>query len=177
MLNRLKTLFHHRWLDAAHTRRVLNPTTVQRLAQRVSASEQRHTGEVRICVEASLPMSYLWRHTWHGQSMRAVVRQRALSLFGKLQVWDTEHNNGVLIYLLLAERSIEVVADRGLNRAVAPEQWQALLGRLASDLQAGRFEQGLTLALDEVSALLVSHFPAPSGASRANELPNAPVLL
>jgi uncharacterized membrane protein len=79
--------------------------------------------------------------------------------------------------LLLAERSIELVADRGVDRLVLPEQWQAMVARLALDLQAGRFEQGLTLALDEVTALLESHFPALSGASRANALPNAPVLL
>ncbi len=177
MLSKFQTLLRHRWLDVAHTRRVLTPAMVQRLTQRVTASEHRHLGEVQICVEASLPLSYLWRHAWHQQPLSELVRQRALSLFGTLGVWNTHHNNGVLIYLLLAERSIEVVADRGLNQAVAPGLWQSILGGLASELQAGHFERGLTLALDQVSTLLESHFPAPSGLSRANELANAPVLL
>ena len=177
MLAKFKTVFHHRWLDESHTQRVFTPAIVQRLTQCVSASEVRHTGEVRICVEASLPLSYLWRHVWHRQPVPELVHQRALDLFGELRVWDTQHNNGVLIYLLLAERSIELVADRGVDRLVPPDHWQTMVARLAQDLQAGRFEQGLTLALGEVSALLEHHFPAPSGAPRANELANAPVLL
>ena len=85
------------------------PTAVERLRERVAASERRHSGEIRICVEAGLPLSYLWR----GLS----ARDRAITMFGKLRVWDTEHNNGVLIYLLLAEHAIEIVADRGLEPA------------------------------------------------------------
>ena len=76
----------------------------------MAASERRHSGEIRVCVEAGLPLSYLWRG--------ATARERAVTMFGKLRVWDTEHNNGVLIYLLLAEHRIEIVADRGLNRHV-----------------------------------------------------------
>ena len=76
----------------------------------MAASERRHSGEIRVCVEAGLPLSYLWRD--------ATARERAVTMFGKLRVWDTEHNNGVLIYLLLAEHAIEIVADRGLNRHV-----------------------------------------------------------
>jgi uncharacterized membrane protein len=122
-------------------------------------------------------MSYLWRHVWHRQGLPTVVLQRAVMLFGKLRIWDTEHNNGVLIYLLLAEHAIEVVADRGLNHLVPPEQWRAIVGRLGQSLSAHRFEEGLTLALDEVSKLLEQHFPALPGTQRANELPNTLVLL
>ena len=86
--------------------------------QRVAASEARHSGQIRICVEAGLPFSYLWRHVRRGVPLRQVIRQRAVTMFGKLRVWDTERNNGVLIYLLLAEHAIELVADRGLNAFV-----------------------------------------------------------
>ena len=177
MLSKLWTLLRHLWLDAADTRHVLKSAAVQRLAQRVASSEQRHTGQVRVCIETSLPLGDLWRHVRHGQSMATLVRELALSLFGELRVWDTEHNNGVLVYLLLAERSIELVADRGLGRILAAQQWDAMVASLAADLNAGLFEQGLTLALDEVSAQLERHFPAPQGSARNNELPDAPVLL
>jgi uncharacterized membrane protein len=177
MLKRIFTLFRHRWSDAAASRRALPPPARQRLKQAVAASEQRHSGQVRICVEAGLPMSYLWRHAWQREPMRCVVRQRAVTLFGKLGIWDTEQNNGVLIYLLLAEHAIEVVADRGLSRHVTLEQWRTLVQRLGTELQAHHFEDGLMQALDEVSAMLAQHFPAEPGLDRPNEISDAVHLL
>jgi uncharacterized membrane protein len=161
-------LLRHRWLDESDTRKAMPPEMVERIARRVAASEKRHTGEVRIYIEAGLPMSYLWRS--------ATPRERALAMFGKLRVWDTEHNNGVLVYLLLAEHAIEIVADRGLSNRVPPEEWRAIVGRLGAALRDGRFEDGLTQALEEVSALLVQHFPAGAEDANANELPDDPVL-
>ncbi|MBC5763415.1 TPM domain-containing protein [Ramlibacter albus] len=168
MLATLKRLFKHRWLDETDTRRAIPPDMVKRLAQRVAASEKRHSGEVRICVEAGLPTSYILRG--------ATARDRAVTMFGKLRVWDTEHNNGVLIYLLLAERAIEVVADRGLNRKVTPQEWREIVARMGGAFRDGRFEDGLTEALAEVSALLVQHFPLAPGEADTNELPDEPVL-
>ena len=168
MGNRLQRLFKHRWLDESDTRRAIPPATVERLAQYVAESERRHTGEVRIYVEAGLPLSYLWRD--------ATPRDRAIALFGKLGVWDTEQNNGVLVYLLLAEHAIEVVADRGLSRHVTPAQWQEIVAHMRDEFRAGRYEEGLKQAVDEVTALLVKHFPAASDAPNANELPDHPVL-
>ena len=118
MLERLKRTLKHRWLDASAAERLIPAAMRQRLQQRVAASEQRHSGEIRLCIEAGLPLSYLWRPA----STPHITRQRALTLFGKLRVWDTANNNGVLIYLLLAERSIELVADRGLNAVVPPQE-------------------------------------------------------
>ena len=152
----------------AEIARTLPPDLLERLAGRVGASERRHSGEIRICVEAGLPNSYLWRD--------ATARERAVAMFGKLRVWDTEQNNGVLIYLLLAEHAIEIVADRGLNRHVPAADWQAVVQRMGGAFQAGRFEDGLTQALEEVSALLVRHFPAARGEANPNELPDDPVL-
>jgi uncharacterized membrane protein len=159
----------HRWWDERDARRVLDEAALQRLQQRVADSERRHTGQIRVCVEASLPLSYLWRD--------GNIRERALSLFGKLRVWDTEHNNGVLIYVLLVEHDIEIIADRGLARHIAPDQWQPLVAHMAQAFAQGRFEEGLARAIDEVGALLERHFPAPAGRSGVNELPDPVVDL
>ena len=167
-LQRLTRLLRHRWADG-RLRRVLTPEVLQRLGQRVAASERRHTGQIRICAEGGLPLSYLWRG--------ASTRERAITQFGKLRVWDTEHNNGVLIYLLLAEHAIEIVADRGLAQRVPEANWQTLVQRLGQALRAGQYEDGLTEVLADVSALLVAHFPASGHAPGSNELPDAPVLL
>jgi uncharacterized membrane protein len=104
------------------------------------------------------------------------VRERALMMFGKLRVWDTEHNNGVLIYLLLAERAIEIVADRGLTRHVSVQQWQQIAATMSAAFRAGQFEAGLNQAIDAVDALLVQHFALAPGAANPNELPDAPYL-
>ena len=176
MFKRILTLFKHRWFDASDSRHAIPADMSKRLMQRVTASEQRHSGEIRICVDAGLPNSYLWRHAWHKTPLRTVIRERAVMMFNKLQVWDTEHNNGVLIYLLLAEHAIELVADRGLNQYVTHAEWQAMVQRLSKALHENHFEEGLTQALEEVSALLVQHFPLKTGQSHHNELPNAPVL-
>jgi uncharacterized membrane protein len=168
MLDRLKRIFRHRWLDESDTRRAIPPDLSERLARRVAASERRHSGEIRIYVEAGLPLSYLWRD--------ASPRERAVAIFGKLRVWDTEQNNGVLIYLLLAEHAIEIVADRGLSRHVPPEEWRGIVAHMSSAFKAGRFEDGLTQALEEVSALLVQHYPLAEDAADGNELPDEPVL-
>ena len=178
---KIKTMLRHLWLDASDAKRAIGPDALQRLTQRVAASEHRHTGQLRICVEAALPMSYL-RRLSSQTTLAAVIRQRATMLFSKLRVWDTEHHNGVLIYLQLAERAIEIVADRGLSRQVPQHEWQAMTGRMSAAFSAGRFEDGLTQALEEVSALLVAHFPVVAqspGAARPGDpdnLPDEPVL-
>ena len=168
MMARLQRMFRHRWLDDADTRRAIPPALVEKLAARVADSERRHSGEIRIYVEAGLPLSYLWRD--------ATPRERAIAMFGKLGVWDTEQNNGVLIYLLLAEHAIEIVADRSISRHVAAGQWQQIVQRMGESFRAGRHEEGLGEAVDAVTAVLVQHFPAAAGAANPNELPDAPVL-
>ena len=168
-MNKLLRILKHRWLDTSDTVRAVPDDMAERLARRVAASEGRHSGEVRLCVEAALPLSYLWR-IGPGAQLPSVVRERALTWFGRLRIWDTEHNNGVLIYLLLAEHAIEFVADRALSERVNPAEWQAIVDRLGSRLREGAFEDGLTQALEEVSALLVLHFPAEADSVRRNEL-------
>ncbi len=163
-MGRLARILKHRWLDETDVARALDASALARLEQRVSASEARHSGEIRLCVEAGLPLSYLWRN--------ATARQRAVTMFGKLRVWDTEHNNGVLIYLLFAEQAIEIVADRGLARHVPKAQWDTLLVDMRVAFRAGRFEEGLAQAIDAVHALLLQHYPLAEGQVNPNELPD-----
>ena len=174
-MNKPQRMLKHLWLDASDARRAIPPDMLLRLARRTAASEGRHSGQIRICVEASLPMSYLWR-LGKQATMAQLVRQRAVMMFSKLRIWDTEHNNGVLIYLQLAERAIEIVADRGLNQHVKPEEWQAMTQRMGSAFAEGKFEDGLTQTLAEVSALLVGHFPTFSDDRKSGGLPDEPVL-
>jgi len=165
----LSAWLRHLWLDSADSRRRLPADALQRLEDAVRASEARHLGELRICVEAGLSLNRLWR----GQS----PRQRAIECFGLLRVWDTEHNNGVLIHLLLADRRIEVVADRGLSQRVPPQTWQALADQLGQALSQGQVEAGLQQAIAQVGELLHAHFPACANQPNPNELPDAIVLI
>ncbi len=164
-MNRFLRLLKHRWFDERDARRALDDAALERLRARIESSERGHSGEIRICVEASLPLSYLWRG--------ADARERALTMFGKLRVWDTEQNNGVLIYLLLAEHAIEVVADRGVSRHVPDAAWGTVVDGLHDALQAGRFEAGLDAAVDAVDALLRQSYPVAPGTANPNELPNS----
>jgi len=160
--------FRHLWLDAGDARRAVTPAGLQRLEEAVRRSEIHHRGELRLCIEAGLSVPLLWRGI--------TPRQRAVEVFSRLQVWDTAQNNGVLIYLLLAERQIEILVDRGLHADTGDAFWQALQQKLAVQLRAGHFEQGLTEAIDAVGALLRERHPA-GQASNPNELPNAVVVL
>jgi uncharacterized membrane protein len=173
--HKLQRMFKHFWLDAADAKRAVPADVLHRLTQRVAASESRHTGQIRICVEAALPASYLWR-LGKNLGIGQLTRERAVMLFGKLRVWDTAQNNGVLIYLLLAERAIEIVADRSLAEQVPQAQWQAITQRMGATFREGRFEDGLSQAVEEVTELLLSRFPAVPGAQRDNELPDEPVF-
>ena len=165
-MNRLLRIFKHRSYDEADVRRVLDDGALKRLEARVHDSEKKHSGEIRLCIEAGLPTSYLWK--------RLSVRDRAIAMFGKLRVWDTELNNGVLIYLLFAEHAIEIVADRGLKAHVSDAEWKTIVERMRAPLRAGKFEEGLGLAIDAVEALLERHFPVGASAANPNELPNKP---
>jgi len=168
-MNRIARLIRHRLWDEADAHRALPADALARLKDQVARSETRHSGEIRICVEAGLPLRYLWR--------RATARERALALFGKLHVWDTEHNNGVLIYLLLAEQRVEIVADRALAQRITRDEWQRLVDSMAAAFRESRFEQGLGEAVAGVDELLFEYFPLPAGAPRDNELPDAPLIL
>lgn len=166
LIRRIARLLRHRWFDERDVRRALDAKVLARIEQRIAQSERLHSSEIRVCVEAGLPLSYLWRD--------ASARERAVAMFGKLRVWDTAHNNGVLIHLLLAERHIEIVADRGIARHASPEHWQAIVQGMGADFRAGRFEAGLLRAIDAVEALLLEHYALRQGQTNPNELPDRP---
>ncbi len=163
-MNRLLRILRHRWLDERQARRVIGTEGLQRIEAAIVSSERRHSGEIRVCIEAGLPLSYLWRG--------ADARERAIAMFGKLRVWDTESNNGVLIYLLLADHRIEIVADRGLAHRVPAQQWRDIADGLAGACRAGRFEAGLIEAIATVDTLLRENFALAEGEVNPNELPN-----
>ena len=144
--------------------RAFPPAAMSAIEHATAASETRHGGEVRFAVEPALEPAALLA----GQS----ARERALEVFSLLRLWDTEQRNGVLIYLLLADRDIEIVADRGLN-AVKAQEWEAICRRMEEALRGGEFEQGVLDGLQAVSSVLARHFPPRAG--ERNELPDRPV--
>ena len=161
-----KRLLRHSWFSAADAKRAVPLAVQQRLQAQIKASEALHSGQIRLCVEAALPLGYIWR----GLAARA----RAVTLFGKLRVWDTERNNGVLIYVLLAERKIEIVADRGLANHVPATYWQSVINEMRKAFQTQEFESGLTFAIEQVSGQLTTYFPVLG--AHVNELPDAPLV-
>ncbi len=174
-MNRLVRLFRHLWLDADDALRALGPAGQARFEAQVGASEREHSGQICLCIEASLPLPYLWRNIARGEAIEAVLRDRAVTMFGKQRVWDTEENNGVLIYISLAEHHIEILADRGLARHVPQDEWNTLVRMVSTPLRAGRLVEGLDLALAGVHAQLRQHFASTNSHSE-NSLPDRPVV-
>ena len=177
-LNRLTRLLRHLWLDADDALRALGPAGLARLEAQVGASEREHSAQICFCIEASLPLRYVWRNVAHGEAIEAVLRDRALTTFGKQRVWDTAHNNGVLIYVSLAEHHIEILADRGLADRVPAHTWNGLVDAASIELRAGRLVEGLERALAGVHALLLQHFPASTSTAIQGHkaLPDRPVV-
>lgn len=147
--------------------RAFPPAARGAIGRAVAADEKRHRGEVRFVIEAELTTAQLWR----GVGSRA----RAIELFARLGVWDTAENTGVLVYVLLADQKVEIVADRGISAAVPQAQWQAICASMQDAFRAGRFEDGAVAGVRAISDSLARHFPA--GQTNANELPDQPVML
>ena len=158
-----------RHLFARSSRSVYPEAGLRRIADAVHAAERRHTGEICFAVEASLPPLAV---------LRGVdARSRAQQVFAQLRVWDTHANNGVLVYLLLADRSIEIVADRGLAALVSAEQWRGACQLMEERLKAGDPEDAALAGVAAISGLLAEHFPQQPGVADENELPDMPRLL
>jgi uncharacterized membrane protein len=158
----LKHLFFPRW----RLQRAFPARTLSAIEQAVKDSESAHLGEIRFAVESALDMALLLR--------RQTMRERAQQVFSQLHVWDTERNNGVLIYVLLADNDVEIVADRGIAQHVAQEGWQSICHVMEEAFAAGDFEGGSLAAIKQVSILLAQHFPADG--TNANELPDKPYV-
>jgi uncharacterized membrane protein len=164
MLRRvLRHLFTPHWV----VRRHYPPALMEEIQRRIADVERRHPGELRFVVEHALEP---------GDLLAGLTpRERALEVFGLLGVWDTEHNNGVLVYVLHAEHAVEIVADRGLARCVEQAEWDATCRQVETHFRAGQFREGSLAALDGAASLLEKHF-APRKGGR-NELPDQPLLL
>lgn len=147
------------------TRRAFPEAALQAITESVRASERLHGGEIRVAIEAELPLRALLR----GQSSRT----RALEVFAALGVWDTAARNGVLIYLCLADRDVEIVADRGLQVAISQVEWAEICARLQQDCAAGRYSQGMCAAVAAVGGLIGRNYPV----ADHDEQPDRPVLL
>lgn len=165
MLRLLRHLLTPSWILRLH----YTPELLARLEARIGEIERRHPGELRFVVEHGLDLADL--------ISGLTPRERALEVFGLLRVWDTEHNSGVLIYVLHAEHAVEVVADRGLARAVPQAQWDALCRQVENEFRAGRHGAGAMAAIDGAARLLEQYFPAASHGAARNELPDQPLLL
>ena len=151
------------------THKLFSDDTMKRLQEVIADGEATHRGEVRLIVESALPL----RKVRRGMS----TRQRALDLFGTFRVWDTEENNGVLLYINVADHKLEIIADRAASRRIGDPHWQTVCGLAQSAFKKGEFEHGLVQALESIHGALAVAFPAQEGTTRKNELPDAPTVI
>jgi uncharacterized membrane protein len=163
----LKRIGKHLLCNRTRVRKAFTPRALAAIEQAIKASEASHAGQIRFVVEGALDGAPLFRN----QSARA----RALDVFAQLRIWDTEHNNGVLIYLLLADRDVEIVVDRGIDARVGTSGWEAICQMMEVEFRNGQFERGVLKGIDAVTQHLAVHFPKDGAA--VNELPDAPVVL
>ncbi len=143
--------------------------SLQRIHDAIAEDERGHRGEICFAVESALA----WRDVWNGVNSR----QRAEAAFAQLRVWDTAANNGVLVYLLLADHRIEIIADRGLHDLVSPEQWRGICQLMEERMKAGEPEEAVMRGVGEIGKLLTVHFPQREGEIDHDELPNTPIIL
>ena len=168
-MDKIKRLLVHSIKTPRSVERAFPASMLRRIQDEIAAGERTHSGEIRFAVEASLPWSYLRRN--------APARERAEMVFAKLRVWDTEDNNGVLIYVDLADHRIEIVADRGLARHVPNARWDEISHMMRDRFKAGEFEAGSIAAVRAVSSILAEHFRLADDARNPNQLSDAPTVL
>lgn len=164
-----KRVLSHLFYSRHRLRRAFPPACLARIEAGIRAAEAGHDGQIRFAVEAALEGAPLWRN----QS----ARERAIDVFSQLRVWDTERNNGILIYLLMADHDVEIVADRGVNARVEPAEWSKICREMEAHFRSGAFETGLLAGIHAVAEHLRRHYPRSGGADIANEMADRPVLL
>jgi uncharacterized membrane protein len=158
-----KHLIAHHW----RVRRIFTQGVLASIEQAIKTAETGHCGQIRFVVEGALDGAPLFK----GQS----ARERALDIFSQLRIWDTAHNNGVLIYLLLADRKVEIVADRGIDAKVGAAGWAEICAAMQAEFNQAHFEAGVIIGIEAVSRQLAQYFP--NSGRRNNELPDAPVVI
>ena len=168
-----KHLVSHRW----QVKRYFSDIALHNIEKAIEASESQHEGEISFVVEAGLhPYEIVFKKS---------PRKRAIELFGRFHIWDTEHNNGVLIYLLLADRDVEIVADRGIHQHVGHDGWEAICHEMEVMFRRGEFEAGVLHGIAKIGAVLEKHFPISSVKNsknkttkkKRNEISNKPIIL
>lgn len=164
---KLKRILRHLGMTDWQVRRLFSPHALHAIEAAIKEGEQSHAGQVRFAVEGALHTSALFRDV--------SAREQAIEVFSLLRVWDTELNNGVLIYLLLADHDVEIVADRGIHARVGAQAWESICRVMEAAFRQGRYEEGALEGIRAVTRLLAEHFPA--GGQRINELPDRPVVL
>lgn len=165
---KLSRVLRHLFATHARTRRHFADPVLQAIEKAIAAAETRSSGEIRFVVETALELSEVWA----GRS----PRERAVQTFSDLHMWNTERRNGVLIYVLAADRGVEIVADRGAAKVIDQADWEGVCRQVEQHFRAGRFAEGAVAGIDSVGGLLARHFPPPQGLNR-DELPNQPTLL
>ena len=157
----------HLWHEGRHARSAFPAAALDAIEARIGEGETRHSAELRFVVEAGLDLPQLARGV--------TARKRAEQLFGQLGVWDTEHDNGVLIYVLLADHAVEIVVDRAAARVVPDQEWRDICDAMARAFAQQRWLEGALLGIDRLNDLLAPLFPA--GDANPDELPNRPSLI
>jgi len=168
---RIARLIRHVAAPHWRTRFKFPASTLDAIERAVTRAERTHAGELRFAIETSLPPGHVLNEI--------TPRARALEVFAHLKVWDTHHNNGVLIYVQLADRDVEIVADRGFHGRVTAAEWEGVCRLMEAHFRAGRYEAGSVAGVDAVGTLLARHYPAAAGPAlpQLNELPDRPALL
>ncbi|NOU00098.1 MAG: hypothetical protein HOO95_00775 [Gallionella sp.] len=164
---KLKRLLKHFWLGSSAVKHCLPKSALDNIEQAIKQGEKNHAGQICFAVEASLDSRDLWANK--------TARQRAIEVFSQLRIWDTEQNNGVLIYLLLADRDVEIVADRGVDNKIGKQAWEAICHDMETSFRQGDFEQGIVKSIRRVSQHLAEHYP--NTGEKVNELPDKPVVM
>jgi len=164
----LARILRHLATSHSGTQRRFGPAVMQRIEDGIAAAELRTSGEIRFMIESSLDLSDLWAGV--------TPRDRALQTFSDLHLWNTEGRNGVLIYVLMADRDVEIVADRGAAQRIGQEDWEGVCRLMEARFREKRFDEGALAGVEAVGRLLERNFPAPAGHNR-DELPNQPALL
>jgi uncharacterized membrane protein len=163
----IKRIVKHLLTTHGQVRRAFPQSTLMMIEKAIKASESAHVGEIRFAVENAIDGAPLFK----GQS----ARERAIEVFSQLHVWDTQHNNGLLIYVLLADRAVEIVADRGIDAKVSSREWSKVCHQMESAFKKSNSEDGVVSGIQAVAQHLIEHFPADE--SCGNELPDKPALL
>ncbi|MFW5432721.1 MAG: TPM domain-containing protein [Methylophilaceae bacterium] len=177
MLKRIGRFFRHLCSNPWQVKRHFSAHALQNIEAAITASEKKHTGEIRFVVEAGL-------HPYEIVCKKS-PRARGIELFGRLNIWDTENNNGVLIYLLLADRDVEIVADRSIDKHIGYDGWDLMCHEMEVMFRRGEFEAGVLQGIEKVNAALEQHFPIASVKNKRkravqrkkNELPDKPLIL